>query len=281
MVAFSIRRHLPGTLPALTVAAVMLALWAYGRWGYLPPGQREGVADALTVGWLCALFLTATAACVVWAATAPRATYPRGRLFFGYSCVIDVCGLLLIALGLSSTALPWLDIGAIYLLLAAWTCFITALTAGLRRWGSGVAAAGGMAVAMTLLASPIVAMPLVHAAAGWGPGWQPRVVAVITHTCPLLALIDALRPAMGLEWGQLPLMYRYSGLGQSIPAVAGPWWQCTLGYGLLAMPLASFARRRPPSARPFAVESLEEPPARVDAARPPAAPERRAIAPRD
>lgn len=236
-----------GMTPAAAVVLAMLALWMFNHWGYLPADQRPAVADALAVAWLAMLFLLTTLASILWAATVPLTFSHQGRLFFGYAFLTDVCGLLLLAFGLGQQWLRLADIGALYLLLAAWSAFCTALTAALRRWGGGVSAAVGLTIAMLLASAPISLAPLIRAAAAWGPLWQPRVVAVVTHACPLLAMLDALRPTVRFDFGQLPLMYRYSGLGQSIPAVLAPWWASTLLYALAALPLAAIARHRRPS----------------------------------
>jgi hypothetical protein len=235
-----------GMTPAALVAAAMLALWIFNRWFYVAPAQREAVEGALAIGWLAMLFLTTTLAAILWAATVPITFSHQGRLFFGYAFLTDGCGLLLLAFGLGQRWLRLADIGALYLLLAAWTAFCSGLAAALRRWGSGVSAAVTLALAMVVTSAPITLAPVVRAVPAIP--WQPRIVSAITHTCPLLAMLDALRPTVRFDFGQLPLMYRYSGLGQSIPATLSPWWASTLLYALLAIPLAVFARHRRPSA---------------------------------
>jgi hypothetical protein len=263
-------KNILGTAPAAAVAVIMLVLWAYNRWGYVAADQREAVAGALALGWLCMLFLTATLAAIVWAATVPLTLAHQGRLFFGYAFLTDVCGLLLLVFGLGTQWLRLVDIGALYLLLAAWTALCAALTAALRRWGGGISAAVALTLALLLMSAPISAMPLVRAAASWGPLWQPRIVSAVTHLCPLMAMLDALRPTVRIDFGQLPIMYRYSGLGQSIPASPAPWWISTLIYAFLSLPLAAIARSRRPSI--FVSRTLDEPAASPPAAAPPEGP---------
>ena len=142
------------------------------------------------------------------------------------------------ALVLTSVLGPYLGLGVcvrLAVLVAAWTGVWVAGAWALRRFGPGSSGGVTLGIACVCMAAPVVAMPLVHAAAHWGPAgtvspWQGRVVEVIGHVCPFFAVLDALRPVIRVDWGTLPGMYAWSGLGQEIPLALPGVWTCTAIY---------------------------------------------------
>jgi hypothetical protein len=251
-----------GLAPAAITTVCLLVLWIYGRWWYVPPVQQTTLGVSVLAGWLCSMFLLVTVVAVIAAAAEPQGYFPRGRVFFGYSLLTDLAGLLLLLVGRGDHGLSLPIIVALYVLLAAWTALWAAMAAWLRGWGSGWSAAVTLSLAMLAMTSPVTAMPLVRAAPLLGPKWQGLIVSIITHTCPLLPMFDVLRPEAHLDWGQLPGMYRYSGLGQSIPATLPTWWSCASIYAGAALPLAWLARpRRPRAIAPRSMLPAEQTPA--------------------
>ncbi|HVX85098.1 MAG TPA: hypothetical protein VH253_09800 [Phycisphaerae bacterium] len=258
------RKFAGATLPALLTVLLAIALWAYSRSVYASgatpataaaalPSGGGGYPPGALVGWLMALFVIAPTLLVLWIAAAPPLVFPVPRISFAYVLLVDVAGLLLLAIGAGEARVPLADVGALYLLLAAWIGACAALAAFLRRWGAGWSAALPLTLAGLCMAAPVAAMPAIHAAPAAGPLSQPHLIALTTHACPMLAAIDALgaagpNPASPhLDWGTLPLMYRYSGLGQSIPAQLPRWWIVALLYGSAALVLGTLARARRPS----------------------------------
>ncbi|HVS70578.1 MAG TPA: hypothetical protein VHQ47_04915 [Phycisphaerae bacterium] len=266
MMPFGWRKYARATLPAIATLLVMLALWAYGRWGYrdalpLTPDAAEGPPIAMILGWLMALFVLAPTFLVLWIAAAPPLLFPLPRISLAYVLLADTGGLLLLLfLAPRPHAFPLAAVGALYLLLAAWLGLWASLAACLRRCGAAWSAVLPLLLASLCMAAPIVAMPLIRAAPASGVWSRQNLIPLATHACPMLAALDALQsPRLPIppDWGTLPLMYRYSGLGQSIPAPLPHWWLSAVLYAAPALLLGACSRSHRPS--PLVPESPDTP----------------------
>jgi hypothetical protein len=167
----------------------------------------------------------------------------------------------LAAVVLTGCLSPYIGIGAcgrLAILLAAWTGLWAAGTRALRRWGPGLGLGMMLTLSSVCMALPVAAMPLVRAAAHWGSGvgvspWQNRLVEVIGHACPCFPILEVLRtsPAeIRIDWGTLPEMYAWSGLGQEISLALPSVWSCSALYAggaLLVMVGAMALRKKAPS----------------------------------
>lgn len=130
-------------------------------------------------------------------------------------------------------------------LLMTWTGLWMSVAWALARFGTGVSFAVPLALAGVCFASPLLGMPVVRSAAHWGvaPGagvsvWQARVVAAEVRACPFFGAMEALRPQARVDWGTLPGMYEWSGLGQEVPVEMPGSWGCAGVYGLVALGVA-------------------------------------------
>lgn len=240
-------------LPAMLVFVTLGALWLYARFGYLP-GHGPEVTVLLFTGWLALMFLLSTVAVVIWTAcvdTRPRAG-PARRTFLAYSLVSDLCGLLLLIVGVAGGLLSLLDVLRIYALLIAWLGLWTSAAGALRRLGSGVAVVASLSLAMSFFAAPVIASPIARASAQWSlhntPA-QPYVVQGIGYVTPMLALLDAVKDSFRIGWAQLPLMYHLTPLGQDIPMPLPTWWITTLAFAGAAVLL--WTARRPWKSAPL------------------------------
>jgi hypothetical protein len=184
-----------------------------------------------------------------------------------------------IAAGASGPPIRWhapLGIGATLLMLTATVFSLVAIDAGfrqaastsvvalswsalwgilawaLRRQGPGLSVGMPLGLASLGMALPVAAVPLVHWAGHWTSTdgsispWQSRVVATIAYACPFFPTLRALRPAVRVDWGTLPGMYAWSGLGQEIPLQLPSPWLCALLYAVLAAAIWYIARRTSP-----------------------------------
>jgi len=197
-------------IPALLVCVAATALWlALRTAGPLKP--------EVFFGWLCLLLVAATVAAIAQAAFATGgAAVLRGFLVLCTATLMLVAAAALAGryLGILET----LRVATIFLL---WLCFCSAMAWVLRGLGPATANAISLTIATLLIASPVIAIPLVRAA---GSTWQSRFVELIRNTCPFLAVVDAVRPAMKIDWTHLPRMYEWSGLGQDIPMLLPNAW---------------------------------------------------------
>jgi len=252
-------------LPAVCVCAAALMLWLGRQW--------LGTGPLAFVGWVEILIVLVTTAAIVWTAAVPepnaadpeqrapraakRATLPAGgggeissgqTILLGCALLGDAAGALLAVVGVGWAQVGWKEVGALFALVLSWSALWCAVAWGLRRWGPGISAGVPLALSMVLMAAPVVMMPAVHAAAHWGPGvsdgaggagrgqdWQGRAVKGVAISSPLLAGLDALRPAVRVDWATLPGMYDLSGLGQEVPMELPRWWINSLVYGGAAL----------------------------------------------
>ncbi|HVT81858.1 MAG TPA: hypothetical protein VHM90_14525 [Phycisphaerae bacterium] len=129
---------------------------------------------------------------------------------------------------------------------AAWTGLWAAASFALRRFHPVAGRAMVLALAMALFASPVIAMPAVHAA-GTGTRTQRRLVEAIRRGCPMFACTDALKPRYRIDWAVLPGMYAMSGLGQEVPMELPDGWTTAgmyAGGALLAVSVGVVLRRK-------------------------------------
>ncbi len=234
-------RHLPPTIPALAVLVIGYELWIWAIAAYIPSvGGGAAVRVNTFVGWVGVLFLLDTLAAIGWAGWMHAGTNgaeiaaERGRTarlgFIRLAC--GSCAMLA-TVGLTEGFIGWMGTLRLCLLLVAWMGLWSSVAWLLCRWSAGVGLS--LTAAMLLLSGPISLVPLARAAGAASP-WQGRIAQGIALGCPLLGSLDAMRPAIRIDWAQLPLMYRMSGLGQDIPLSLPPWWLNALVY---AIPVAA------------------------------------------
>jgi len=125
------------------------------------------------------------------------------------------------------------------LLLAAWVWLCAGVARFCRHSGFAAAIALGMTISMTLLAAPVIFSPLLHAAAGTPV--QHLFAQGLVYACPIMGELDAIRPAVRVDWSVLPGMYAYSGLGQEVPVSLPPWWISALIYAFCGQSLSALA----------------------------------------
>jgi len=168
---------------------------------------------ATIAGYTLVMLLVMTAVATVWTATAPQKAGQIWMLLTALAAISFAEGLAP-KVGIASAL-------AVSALAAAWCGLVGAATWALRRLGPGAGAAATLAGSALCMALPVAAMPLVRAAARWNnpghPAWQETLVQVSAHACPFFPALSALRPAVKVDWGTLPGMYAWSGLGQEIP----------------------------------------------------------------
>src|SRR5271168_2698501 len=90
--------HVRPALPAVVVGLFLVFLWAYARWRHAPDVEQGGLTIGVFVGWLGFMFLSATAAVVVWTATADERR-PAGTASWrlpAYILISSLCGALLL-----------------------------------------------------------------------------------------------------------------------------------------------------------------------------------------
>jgi hypothetical protein len=268
-------------LPTVIVTLVLGALWVWGWWGYGGRAGDDGVGVGVLAGWLTAMFLVATAAAIIcaasgklrrsdsdgvaardsddargsakgrnWRSDRSSGEGQRGQVFLGFAMIVDACGILLAIVALTTRRIGVGDVVRIYFVLAAWVAMWVQLTWLLRqmgpRMGAGAASVTA-ALAMLLFAAPVTAVPLVRASGAWGPGVQERVIRGVAVGTPMLGALDAMRGSVGVGWAQRSEMYRLSGLGQDVPMGPANWWVNALTYGGIAAGawgLARLAERR-------------------------------------
>ena len=210
-------------VPAFVVGVLLIALWGWARWVYLPEDARRGELGTLCVGWMFGLLLAASLATIGWTASVqePRRLW---RIFLGTAAIAKICGLLLLIVGLGSGILRFVDILKALVVLTSWLVALSAMVAALRRWGAGMAVMGTGLIAVMLLAVPVTLMPVVRVA---GQSRQAGAVVTITHLCPSLAMLAAVWDSVPLEWGKMNQMYHLTALGQDVPMNLPAWWLST------------------------------------------------------
>jgi len=230
MSSASKRSFLRDARAASIVAAVAVALWlALRASGPLKPD--------VYFGWLCLLLIVGTVVEIAHTSYADGGAVLRGLLSLSATLLVLIVATALAGgyLGINET----LTVSALFII---WLSFCAASTWRLRPFGPAAANAIALVFAMILMASPVVDIPLVRAAATWGQGgsvspWQDRIIHIISGTCPFFALLDAVRPTMKIDWSHLPAMYEWSGLGQDIPMLLPNAW---LSVGVYAAATAAF-----------------------------------------
>jgi hypothetical protein len=250
------------SLPAATVAVLLLALWFWGRFAYAPANAWNALGFSVFLGWLVAMFLAVTLASILWTAggkspsptsrdTRPDIPPDTREIFLGFALLLDTCGLILLCVGLFTGMITFLDIVRVYLLLAAWAGMWAALTWALRHLaGRAKAATLATALAMFLFAAPVTLLPLARAANNAGPRPRDITLQSIRLATPMLGVVDAVKPTRTIEWAQLPEMYKLTAFGQDIPLDTPRWWTPTLTYAALALATWSISRLRPRRANP-------------------------------
>jgi hypothetical protein len=216
--------------------SLLLILWLCAR--YIYASNDPSLRTAAFVGWLCATFLLTTVAAVICTAV----TSSRSSFSVIYATA-SLAGLLVALVALPGGYLGWSEILRVYFLLVSWLAFCVILANVFRRWGPGAAVTIPLTLTTLLISSPISWIPLVRATHG---STQDDILRGIGAACPLLALIDAIRPAIKVGWAQLPGMYTFSGLGQDIPMDLPHWYINTAFYAgaaLLIFALSRLARR--------------------------------------
>jgi hypothetical protein len=228
-------------LPAVLVALAGSALWL------AVPHTKSTL-----VGWVLMMAVLGTVAALASGADLAGGTPHRWRALAGIGGVLFVLILIL-------KLVVWVEAG---LWEATWTASVAAswvalwgmLAWALRRRGAGVAVSVPLGLASVCLALPVAAMPLVRWAGQWGSSegvvsvWSGRAVEVVAHACPFFAILSALKPAVRVDWGVLPGMYAWSGLGQEVPLEMPAPWVCGLIYASLAAAVWLVGRRGAPAA---------------------------------
>ena len=214
-------------VPAGMVLLAAGALWVGGA------GMGGWATTQELAGWLMLVLMVATVAGIVTAAMR-RAGLALAYLVGAVAMLVGVVGTVQVGGG---GGVAWAC------LFVAWTMMWGVAARVLVPWGPGVSVGLPAALAGLCLASPVAAMPLVHAAAHWGGAgagslvWQGRVVEVVRHACPFLAVLDVM-PAGGggvrSNWATLPGMYKWSGLGQEVPMLLPNVWVCVGIYAGVA-----------------------------------------------
>jgi hypothetical protein len=221
------------TLPALAVGCFDAGLWL----GVAPTNMT-------LVGWTLLMTVAGTAAAVL----AGTGAVPEGRRGIrGVAAVAATTVLILICVVWNGAGLGEAVRGGA--VAGSWVLLWGLAARAWRRWGAGVSAAAALGLAGLGLAAPVAAVPLVRWAGHWGStggavsAWQGRVVEVLAHACPFFPLLSALKPALRLDWGTLPGMYAWSGLGQEVPLELPGAWGCAALYAALATAVWAAGRR--------------------------------------
>jgi hypothetical protein len=222
---FRVRPKLLATLPAGILLLAAGVLWgAMGGW------QTAGEL----AGWLMLVLVMGTAVAIATAAALRRIGWAQGYLMGSAAVLVAAVGMVQVRVGAGV---------ALACLFVAWMMLWSAVARLLVPWGSGFSAMVPLALSGLCMSSPVAAMPLVHAAAHWGAGgsliWQERVVQVVRHACPFLAVLDVMPAGEGgggvrSNWSTLPGMYKWSGLGQEVPMLLPNIWVCVGIYAALA-----------------------------------------------
>jgi hypothetical protein len=232
--------------PAAIVIPLLLALWLWARWGYAGAANRSLEIDAF-VGWIAFMFLAATLAGVLCAASAREAKSPdpepiapsrqcpaQARLLLGYAMMVTGCGLLLLWIGVGGDFITAGDVARIVAILAAWTGMWMQITCVFRRVTGGrgpFAAVGGLSLAMLFFAAPVTLLPAARALTGHS---QEMAVTTIGWATPLLGTLGAMKQSILVGWATKPQMYQLSALGQDIPMALPAWWHGTMLYAGIA-----------------------------------------------
>ena len=226
-------------VPAASVLVVLSLAWAWGRWGGpVGVGGRTVALPVLTAGWRFLMLVVATGA-AIFATANLRGTLSVQRGFVAVAALADACGLLLLLAWWNGSTLSLADVLRLYLVLSGWLSAVAALTALLKRFGSGPAVALAGFIAAILLAAPVTLLPVVRAFNG--PS-QQHAVTLLTHACPSLAFLSAVKTPPPLGWSQMGEMYHLTTLGQDIPMELPQWWAAGLGYSYFAIAVLLLGR---------------------------------------
>ncbi|MGN6367395.1 MAG: hypothetical protein ACTHN5_03950 [Phycisphaerae bacterium] len=224
-------------LPAAIVAVLLALLWAYTTHSR----ELHEPSHAAFALWLALLFLLDTLLVILWTATVdirPRAAAAT-RTFLAYALLSDLSGLLLLFIGVLGGIISLLDLCKLYLLLISWLGLWTSITGTLRRFGTLVAALLSLALALPLLAAPILWSAL-QPLTSLPPVWQSRLATTAAAVTPLTATLDALHNALHLAWSNLP-PFLHPGANLDFPLP--PWWLSATIYAALGLLL--YLLRRP------------------------------------
>jgi hypothetical protein len=216
----------------------------FGLLIYILLRVRGPLSAEAFLGWLCLLLVAATVlgiAVGAYASVARRAVASAGFLWVG---AMLLAGAVAVIGGHAGTR----EIAGVAGVFATWLALCSALAWNLRRFTAPFAYTFTLTIAMVMMASPIVANPLIRAAARWSgtdmpSPWQGRIIEVVRHGCPFLPVIDAVRPAANVEWSHLPAMYAWSGIDQNFPMPLPNVWVCAGIYGVLAVLVCAFNLR--------------------------------------
>lgn len=228
-------------MQVLPYAIVLLCL-------LLPHFLLDRTAAAIA-GYTLVMLLVMTAVSIIWTAAAPPKAGHIWVLLTALGGISFIEGLapkvgLAPALAVSALASTWCGLWCA----GAWA---------LRRLGPGIGAAVPLLGASVCMALPVAAMPLIRAAVRWNspghPAWQNALVQITAHACPFFPALGALRPAVTIDWGTLPGLYAWSGLGQEIPLALPNVWLCSALYagGAVILCLLGWLLRSTPPAPPI------------------------------
>ena len=221
--------------PAVGVLAMATGSWlaiagaVQGGTGWI--GVAMPPADILA-GWLMLLMVLATMAAIMVAAQAQRLM--GASIGVGLAVLALVPPLILAAVG--SGKLPMLVALRIVAIVTAWMMLCAALVWLLRPLGQNLAVVVTAALAVAMLAMPVVLMPLLADMAKLRNPWP---LALTVNACPVLWLLDGTDQVLRFNWfwwSHARLMYEMTGLGQntSMP-VLQPWWAPTAISVVLAL----------------------------------------------
>jgi hypothetical protein len=225
-------KKLGWALPGASAGGIAALLWAVGA---------ERGNGASFIGWLSLVLLLATAGGVI-GGTAPR---PMTAVAF-------LAGLLTLGIGGLGMGggfigfAEWVEVSAV---LVAWTALWAALAWSLGLQGRGIASVLPIVLAIFLMALPVVAMPLIHAA-GTSTRLQRGEVEFVRRASPQLACVEAAKHRLRVDWAQSPNMYALSGLGQEVPMELPNGWSSAAIYAAgaaLAGGIGFFILRRKPT----------------------------------
>jgi hypothetical protein len=120
------------------------------------------------------------------------------------------------------------------LILAAWVALWTVFTWVVRRYSASVAVIVALTLSSLFFAAPVTLAPLVRAASGRHDASYDNLLAAVAGATPILPAFDAVKSSIheAAEWGEWPLMYRFSDLGQEIGLRAR--WYFPLGVYVAA-----------------------------------------------
>ena len=228
-------------LPALLLVLPGSALW-------LAVAPTKGAF----VGWVLMMAVLGTVAAIVAGADLAAGRPHRWLALAGIGGVLFVL-LLILKLVVWAEA-GWREAAWTAGVAASWAALWGMLAWALRHRGAGVAIGASLGLASACMALPVAAMPVVRWAGHWGytdgvvSVWQGRAVEVVSHACPFFALLSALKPAVGVDWGAQPGMYAWSGLGQEVPLELPEPWVCGMIYAGLTAAVWLVCRRGATSA---------------------------------